>query len=154
MRTTDHTYMRTKRNGRPCRVRRGNSLSLGTVPVQGCHFYWTAHTSPPDVDFLIRLVHCAVKHCVCCLGYGAMWIGSEYQRFVGACCFLLQGGQSGMFVCMYTHTHTHTPVHMVSYARLLNFYYVGLDLRGFWFQSRSGIDVCLLLNGGRSCAVV
>ena len=101
---------------------------------------------------LVLIVHCAVKHCVCCLGYGAMWIGSEYQRFVGACCFLLQGGQSGTFVCMYTHTHT--PVHMVSYARLLNFYYVGLDLRGFWFQSRSGIDVCLLLNGGRSCAVV
>jgi hypothetical protein len=25
--------------------------------VPGCHFGWTAHTSPPDVDFRIRLVH-------------------------------------------------------------------------------------------------
>jgi len=47
--------MRTKRNGRLRRVRRGNCLSLGTVPVTGCHFYWTAHTSPLDVDFQIRL---------------------------------------------------------------------------------------------------
>jgi len=49
--------MRNKRNGRPRRVRRGNSLSLGTVPVPGCHFYLTAHTSPPDVDFRISLVY-------------------------------------------------------------------------------------------------
>ena len=55
--------MRNKRNGRPRRARRGNCLSLGTVPVQSFYFYWTAHTSPPDVDFRIRLVSLLNKGC-------------------------------------------------------------------------------------------
>jgi len=87
---------------------------------------------------LVLIVHCAMKQCACCLGYGAMWIGSAYQQFVGACCFLLRGGQFGTFIYMYIHTHTHT--HQSTQRHMQNnelLDCMGLDLRGYWFQSRS-----------------
>jgi hypothetical protein len=79
---------------------------------------------------LVLIVHCALKQCACCLGYGAMWIDSEYQRFVGACCFLLQCGQFGTFIYMYIHTHAHTTPHSVICQNNEFLDCVGLDLMG------------------------
>jgi len=47
------------------------------------------------------LILVLIVHCACCLAYGAVWIGSEYQRFGGACCFLLRSGQSGTFIYIF-----------------------------------------------------